>query len=170
MKLTAKTAAKLSIPYLQRRVLGYFLSPLNRLKGRTCEECEVDLGMRHQTASARIRELVVAGLLEDTKARRQNVTGRTARVYKPVAEYSEVQVAKKDGRSGENAGQALVGVECYVWDGLSGDEKVHGPVIVREYRIDTPEDEHLYSTGIGYGLPGVWWKNARPAYLGKPEV
>lgn len=37
--------------------------------------------MRHQTASARVRELVLAGLIEDTGKRRKTRSGRGARVY-----------------------------------------------------------------------------------------
>lgn len=38
--------------------------------GATCEECEVALRMKHQTCSARIRELRDAGLLRDSGRRR----------------------------------------------------------------------------------------------------
>ena len=82
MKL--KEAAKLNIPELQKAVLMYFLEAPARTKGATCEEVEKACGLRHQTASPRIRELVQSGFLEITKLRRTNDSGRTARVYKVV--------------------------------------------------------------------------------------
>jgi predicted ArsR family transcriptional regulator len=47
----------------------------------TCDEVEVFLGMPHQTASARIRELSLMGLIVDTGDRRKTRSGRLARVY-----------------------------------------------------------------------------------------
>lgn len=49
--------------------------------GKTCDAIEVELRMRHQTASARIRELVLAGRLFDTGERRLTRSGRKAAVY-----------------------------------------------------------------------------------------
>jgi hypothetical protein len=51
------------------------------LRGRTCEEIEQALNLRHQTTSARLRELVLLGLVEDTGRRRLTSSGRSARVY-----------------------------------------------------------------------------------------
>lgn len=50
--------------------------------GMTCDEVEDFLNMRHQTASARIRDLVLDGLVFDTEIRRKTRSGRTARVYR----------------------------------------------------------------------------------------
>ena len=50
--------------------------------GATCDEVEVALGMRHQTASARVREAFLAGQIEMTADRRTTRSGSTARVYK----------------------------------------------------------------------------------------
>ena len=47
----------------------------------TCDEVEVATGLAHQTASARIRELVQLGLIYDTGKRRPTRSGRQARVY-----------------------------------------------------------------------------------------
>lgn len=52
--------------------------------GATCDEVERALGLSHQTASARITELLARGVLFDSGMRRPTVTGRTARVYKAV--------------------------------------------------------------------------------------
>lgn len=49
--------------------------------GMTCDEIETLLEMRHQTVSARIRDLVLDGLIFDTEARRKTRSGRGARVY-----------------------------------------------------------------------------------------
>lgn len=50
--------------------------------GMTCDEIEISLDMRHQTASARIRDLVLDNLIFDTHLRRKTRSGHTARVYR----------------------------------------------------------------------------------------
>ena len=52
--------------------------------GVTCDEVEVYLGYKHQTASARIREGVLGGLFFDTGHRRKTRSGSPARIYKVV--------------------------------------------------------------------------------------
>ncbi len=52
-------------------------------KGRTCEEVERRCKLRHQSASARIRELVLDGLVEIIGTR-ENESGVRARVYVAV--------------------------------------------------------------------------------------
>ena len=64
---------------LQRQVYDF----IDRGGGATCEEVEMALGLRHQTASARIRELALAGHVASVKKRR-NVTGRRAWVWESV--------------------------------------------------------------------------------------
>lgn len=49
--------------------------------GMTCDEIEATTGLRHQTASARIRELVLQGHLFDSGRRRPTRSGRSAVVY-----------------------------------------------------------------------------------------
>jgi hypothetical protein len=49
--------------------------------GATCDEVEIALDLRHQTASARIRELVLKDKLTITNQRRPTRSGRGARVY-----------------------------------------------------------------------------------------
>jgi len=51
-------------------------------KGATCWETEVALGMQHQTASARIRELFLSNDLFDSGDRRNTGTGRKAVVWR----------------------------------------------------------------------------------------
>ena len=49
--------------------------------GNTCDEVEKILGLRHQTASARINGLVAKGLLVRTSRKRKTRSGREAAVY-----------------------------------------------------------------------------------------
>lgn len=53
--------------------------------GLTCDEAEQITGMRHQTVSARIRELFESGhivfLSDEPNGKRQTRSGRMARVY-----------------------------------------------------------------------------------------
>jgi predicted transcriptional regulator len=49
--------------------------------GSTCDECEYSLNLRHQTAGARIRELVQMGLLRDSGVTRKTRSGRAAIVW-----------------------------------------------------------------------------------------
>jgi Fic family protein len=53
--------------------------------GRTCDEVERLTGMSHQTASARITELVIEGKVRDTGIRRKTRSGRSARVYEATS-------------------------------------------------------------------------------------
>src|SRR4249919_1949633 len=57
-----------------------------RPRGATCDEIEVALNLRHQTASARVRELALGGVIFDTGERRPTRSGRPARVYRPRRE------------------------------------------------------------------------------------
>ena len=52
-----------------------------RQLGATCDECEVALDMRHQTASARVRELYLRGVITDSGLRRKTRSGRNAVVW-----------------------------------------------------------------------------------------
>lgn len=49
--------------------------------GLTCDETEVLLGMKHQTASARFREAVQHGMLERSGIKRKTRSGKQAGVY-----------------------------------------------------------------------------------------
>lgn len=49
--------------------------------GLTCDEVEVAMGLRHQTASARIRELVLKGSIIDSGRRRRTRSGREATIW-----------------------------------------------------------------------------------------
>jgi N6-adenosine-specific RNA methylase IME4 len=49
--------------------------------GATCDEVEVALDLRHQTASARVNELLNDGLISDSGLRRHTRSGRAATVW-----------------------------------------------------------------------------------------
>ena len=50
-------------------------------RGATCDEIEEALDLKHQTASARVRELALRGDLEDSGKRRDTRSGRKAVVW-----------------------------------------------------------------------------------------
>jgi predicted transcriptional regulator len=50
--------------------------------GATCDEIEVALELRHQTASARLRELQLMGWVETSNEKRLTRSGRMAHVYR----------------------------------------------------------------------------------------
>jgi hypothetical protein len=52
--------------------------------GMTCDEVEVALKLRHQTASARVRELAIMGRIRDSGRRRKTRSGRSAVVWEYV--------------------------------------------------------------------------------------
>ncbi len=66
-------------PSIRSIVEAYVLS--KRYFGATCDEVELKFKLRHQTASARIRELVKGGRLEDTGFRRKTSSNRRATVW-----------------------------------------------------------------------------------------
>lgn len=49
--------------------------------GATCDEVEADIGMIHQSASARIRGLVQVGMLRPSGTQRKTRRGRRAIVW-----------------------------------------------------------------------------------------
>lgn len=49
--------------------------------GRTCDEIEIALNMRHQTISSRITHLTKIGAIVDSGARRPTRSGRNAIVW-----------------------------------------------------------------------------------------
>lgn len=52
--------------------------------GLTCDEVEMELRMLHTTASARLRELVLQGLAEDSGKRRKTRSGASAKVWRVI--------------------------------------------------------------------------------------
>lgn len=51
-------------------------------QGATCEELEIGLGIKHQTASARVRELAQAAFIKDSGETRLTTSRRAAVVWK----------------------------------------------------------------------------------------
>jgi hypothetical protein len=79
---TSKAAAESMIgstATLRSAILGHIESAGK--DGRTCWECELNLAMRHQTCSARIRELAQLSLIVDSGRRRKTESNRTATVW-----------------------------------------------------------------------------------------
>lgn len=70
----ARSVAAL-VPSMHSQVLGF----LRACPGVTCAEVEAGLGMKHQTASARLHELVAEGLV-DYETRRP-LKGRLCRHF-----------------------------------------------------------------------------------------
>ena len=64
--------------------------------GRTCDELEVELGLAHQSASARVRDLRGEGVLEDSGRRRPTRTGTPAIVLVVTAEARRLLGAEVD--------------------------------------------------------------------------
>lgn len=79
---TSKAAAESMKPKaasLRSQVLSFIED--KRVWGATDDEIEVALGLRHQTASARRRELVLEGLVCDSGTQRKTRSGRSATVW-----------------------------------------------------------------------------------------
>lgn len=72
---------------MRRRVLALFRSwPY----GLTSDDVEAKLGMRHQTATARVRELVLLGFCRVTDQRRTTRSGRKAFVVVATSKPGEL--------------------------------------------------------------------------------
>jgi hypothetical protein len=73
----ASESMKASAESLRMKVLGHIASAES-----TCDEVEAALGLRHQTASARIRELALMNKIENSGKRRKTQSGRLATVWR----------------------------------------------------------------------------------------
>jgi hypothetical protein len=60
--------------------------------GMTCDEVEMASGLRHQTASARIRELYLRGYVVDSGRRRLTRSNRKAVVWKRAVVFAREEV------------------------------------------------------------------------------
>ena len=78
-KAAADSLAGLPVQKLKRKVLEC----ISRygIQGLTCDEAECDLGMRHQTCSARFYDLHRMGAIVDSGKKRKTRSGRYAVVY-----------------------------------------------------------------------------------------
>ena len=77
--IAASRSMEESAGTLRKMIRDFIKETGNR--GATCDEAEVRFNMRHQTASARIRELIIAGEIIDTGDRRATRSKRGARIY-----------------------------------------------------------------------------------------
>jgi predicted ArsR family transcriptional regulator len=77
---TSRAAAESIVPHVST-IEGEIRVLLITLGGCTCDEIEVETGLPHQTASARLKGLSDKGLIRDSGARRKTRSGRAARVY-----------------------------------------------------------------------------------------
>jgi len=77
---TSREAAD-SVEQHVSELCGRVLAVIGRSDGATCDEVEATLDLRHQTASARIREMFLAGKIRDGCERRLTRSGRRATVW-----------------------------------------------------------------------------------------
>lgn len=77
---TSKEAAKSMKPHTSR--LAQRILEQIRLHPSTCEEVEQATGLPHQTVSARIRALVLDGIVENSGDKRPTESGRRAIVWR----------------------------------------------------------------------------------------
>jgi hypothetical protein len=74
----ADSLSDITLTKLRMKVYAFIIGQSD---GATCDETEAALDLRHQTVSARIRELSLANRIYDTGRRRRTRSNRTARVY-----------------------------------------------------------------------------------------
>lgn len=77
-------AAAVSMRGSARIIREQICDTISTMDGCTCDEVELLLDLRHQTASARITELRDEGLIEDSGNRRKTRSGRDAAVWVSV--------------------------------------------------------------------------------------
>ena len=78
---TSSAAYESMLPHVSRLAKDVYAAiEAAGARGMTCDECEVQLSMRHQTASARMRELKDRNLVVDSGKRRATRSGRQAAI------------------------------------------------------------------------------------------
>lgn len=83
-------AANASIVHLKGSDCARIVSYLKKTKtGCTCEQLERYLFMKHQTCSARLRDLFLEGAIVRTGVRRPTESGRMAAVWKVASKPLE---------------------------------------------------------------------------------
>lgn len=80
---TSLEAARRIAPYSERG-RDCVLRVVQEHRGATCDEIEVLTGQKHQSAGARIRELVLQGYLVDSGRTRPTRAGRRAIIWVPA--------------------------------------------------------------------------------------
>jgi hypothetical protein len=76
----------------------------------------------------------------------------------------DIADGKQDDRPGQDAGAALVGVECYFWGGDYGPDRARIAVCA-----GCNASGSMYFWLSPHGAKN-WWSHARPTYLGLPEA
>lgn len=129
-------------PTLRKRVVEYVRS--RGTDGATSDEIEVALGMRHQTASARITEAKQLGLLEKTGTRRPTRSGHSAAVLVAVA------VCEVCGEPAAGTGHFITADRYGTRFEPCGHLVTHGRGIVYVGPVDAEPDDWGGWTEIGY--------------------
>lgn len=134
MQPTSRAAKKsLETATLRDRVYNLIASST---EGATDEEVEIALGLKHQTASARRRELVQAGRVVDSGSRRPTTSGRQAIVWRVAVSKSPPPPKKKSAAEQLeiDAGQAAV-LAAAAAEVLTGcEQRLHWVVDLRDRR------------------------------------
>jgi hypothetical protein len=81
-KAAAESLQGIPVNKLKRLVLEYIVQ--RGAEGATCDQAELDLGMRHQTCSARFYDLHKLGAIVDSGMKRRTRSRRNAVVYVAV--------------------------------------------------------------------------------------
>jgi len=72
-----------SIKHRAANLRSHILAFICEHRGSSCDRIEDELGLRHQTASARVRELFLAGHIKDVGLRAVARSGRKVIVWLP---------------------------------------------------------------------------------------
>lgn len=75
-------AARESVKDRTEHLRVLVLNAIRKARGATCDRLEVLLGLTHQTCSARVHDLMKAGQIEDSGARKPTRSGRPAIVWR----------------------------------------------------------------------------------------
>lgn len=100
---------------------------------------------------------------------------RAEAILRDIAEDDRAvcDASSVDDRPGQDSGEALVGVECYIFDPATGDsskDAMHGPSSAGGRR-GVVTSVKVYGDDLWYALDHTgFFRHARPVYLGLPEV
>ena len=124
--LEAYEAIKPFTPDLRLRVYN---EVLRRADGATCEQIETSLELSHQSASARINELVYDGLLVKGEKKGVNKTGKSAILWQAVHPKDAIPLTKPE-KPIRVAALALYGAAQAALKALNTDD----PIVQMEAR------------------------------------
>jgi len=92
---TSKEAAESMIGSAGSMRIKVYHAIANSRSGLTDDEIEIQTGMRHQTASARRRELVLSGSIVPSGEKRKTRSGRQAVVHITAKSFNKQQIVMK---------------------------------------------------------------------------